>query len=161
MHISYRKEFIENILGHQDIILSNLNEFDFGTEAERDFRVYKRYFQFTSENGKSPVERTLFELSNQLGAYIMYFFIQTMNSTSPVNRKTILQTSTSNTEPEHMKQKQSPQSISEYLAHAISSGLFSMLWRIRDSDLFFRLGYSPSSRTGEDPGRKQSTRVFF
>lgn len=143
----HRKEFIEHILGHQDIILSDLNEFDFGTEAERDFSVYKRYFQFTSENGKSPVERTLFELSNQLGAYVMYFFIQTMNSASPVNRKAILQTSTSNTEPEHMKQEQSTQSISEYLAKAISSGLFSMLWRIRDSDLFFRLGYSPGSRT--------------
>ena len=110
------RKYVANIIGEKRIVLAK----NYQTYPEFiDYTTYLNYFQpkFTKE---SKFEEALFEISNQIGAYITYLFIQLSdprneiifpysskrNVNNPINRSEF---------------------VDEWLRNAISTGLAEML----------------------------------
>lgn len=110
------RKYVANIIGEKGIVLAT----NYQAYPEFiDYATYTNYFQpkFTKE---SKVEEALFEISNQIGAYVTYLFIQLSdphneiifpysskrNVNNPINRSEF---------------------VDEWLRNAISTGLAEML----------------------------------
>lgn len=140
-------KFISHFLGKERIVLSDKVR---TYPSFIDYTDYRHCFEpkFTKE---SQLEKTIFEFSNQLGAYITYVFIQAMN---PDNIKMPIVFSKKKNENITKKDKFVTE---EWIKTAISSRLIQMLWKFRDCIKPF--GYVPDIQT--EKGQKKREKLGY
>jgi hypothetical protein len=133
-------KFISHFLGKERIILSDKVR---TYPSFIDYTDYRQFFEpkFSQE---SQLEKTIFEFSNQLGAFMTFVFIQAMN---PANINTLIASKKTS---ENVIKK-GKYVTEEWVKTAISSRLIQMLWKFRDCIKAF--GYIPDIQT--EKGQKE------
>jgi hypothetical protein len=142
-------KFVSHLLGKDKIILSDKVR---TYPSFIDYTTYRRYFEpkFTQ---KRQLEKTIFEFSNQLGAFITYIFIHAMNP-DKIKRPIAV----SKKKKENIIKKDRFVS-EEWVKTAISSRLILMLRKFRDCIKPF--GYIPDILTEEGQKKREETGYYL
>lgn len=127
-HILGRDFLSFSLLGKDGMVLSDWKqEYPYYI----DFAKYRQFFEpkFTVN---SRLEETLFELSNQVGAFIIYSFIQAMNEDN-INRLLLLQQKKNKSKNEAKaiieRENQYRFVTEEWIKNSVSTNLIQMFWR--------------------------------
>lgn len=158
-------KFIHDILGGRGIInVGRISAKAYLKDAE--FGISKWCIETKKQNKNPRLERTLFEFSNQLGAFLLHIFLQTMDSEYIIR----LLRFTRVRENEYGEEKNR---LAEWwIRNAILPRLICMLWKFRESLESFgyirdilskegrkhreKLGYSLKKKESNPPAPKIS-----
>jgi hypothetical protein len=156
-----------SFLGKERLILSDhIQHYPYHV----DFSSYRHFFEpkFTEE---SRLERTIFEFSNQLGAFMTYLFIQVMNKNTIQKLLFLKQKAKKKKEGKSNNNKQIKKQVfdrenrdgsitEQWIKNSISPGnLIQMLWKFRNS--IERLGYTPDDSIKKGLERSNKFGTYF
>jgi hypothetical protein len=128
--------------GNEGMILSDCTQ----VPQNIDFSTYRHYFQpnFTEY---SKLEKTIFEFTNQIGAFIIYIFIQAMNNDN-INKLLLLKKRSKKASKNIIEiENQNRFVTEEWIENAIAVNLIQMLWKF--NHVLKPFGFIPNVLTKE------------
>jgi hypothetical protein len=127
----FGNEFVTDfsLLGREGMILCDKLRITYPDYI--NFARYRQLFEpkFTEE---SRLEKTIFEFANQIGAFIIYVFIQAMNEDN-INKLLLLENKKSKKVSKNIIERENQNRFvtEEWIKNSISLNLIQMLWRFK------------------------------
>ena len=128
-----------SLLGKEGLVLSKYVQ-EYPTSI--DFTTYTRFIE-PKFNTNAALEKTIFEYSNQVGAFITYLFIHAMNAEN-INALLLLQ---NGLRKDTQSENQMRFVTEEWIRNSICSNVIQMLWKF--SRMIKPYGYIPDILTEE------------